>query len=263
MINHTFVILAYKESEFLEDCIKSVTNQTVNSNVVIATTTDNKFIRNLARKYKLEVIVGKHTNIGGDFDFAVSCGNTDLVTVAHQDDIYEKDYAEMVVKEYTNYPNSLIIFSDYYEIRGTKHVQDNRNLKIKRILLKSLRNKNKSNKIKNKRRAIKLGNSICCPAVTFVRKNCPKDIFKSDYLCNVDWFAWEKLSKLKGNFIFINKSLMGHRISEASTTTDIINKGIRTKEDLEILCKFWPKWIAKIINKFYKNAEKSNSTESN
>ena len=41
---HTFVILAYKESKYLEDCIKSVTNQSVKSNVVIATTTDNDYI---------------------------------------------------------------------------------------------------------------------------------------------------------------------------------------------------------------------------
>ena len=46
----------------------------------------------LAKKYKLEVVVGKHTNIGGDFDFAVQAGKTPLVTVAHQDDIYDLDY---------------------------------------------------------------------------------------------------------------------------------------------------------------------------
>ena len=80
--NHTFVVLAYKESNYLEDCIKSVVNQEYKSEIVIATTTDNKFIRNIAKKYKLDVIVGKHTNIGGDFDFAVSCGKTKLVTVA-------------------------------------------------------------------------------------------------------------------------------------------------------------------------------------
>ena len=41
---HTFVILAYKESEYLESCINSVINQSVKSKIVIATTTDNKFI---------------------------------------------------------------------------------------------------------------------------------------------------------------------------------------------------------------------------
>lgn len=51
---------------------------------------------------------------------------------------------------------------------------------------------------------------------------------------------------------------MGHRISEASTTTEIINAGIRTKEDYEIFCRFWPKPIAKVLTKVYQKSEKSN-----
>ena len=51
---------------------------------------------------------------------------------------------------------------------------------------------------------------------------------------------------------------MGHRITEESTTTDIIKNGIRTKEDYSIYCKFWPRWIAKLLTKAYKNSEKSN-----
>ncbi|MBQ8681482.1 MAG: glycosyltransferase [Bacilli bacterium] len=256
---HTFVVLAYKESKYLEDCIKSVLNQSYNSKVVIATTTDNKFIRNLAKKYELDVIVGKHTNIGGDFDFAVQCGETPLVTVAHQDDIYDYDYAKRVADNYLKYSDASIIFTDYYEIRDGKQVVSNLNLKIKRILLFPLRVKCLSRFKFFKRFVLRFGNSICCPAVTFVKPNCPKDIFLSDYKCNVDWFAWEKLSKLKGRFIYINDRLMGHRISKESTTTDIINNGIRTKEDYDIYCKFWPSMIAKLLTKVYKNSEKSNS----
>ena len=40
---HTFVVLAYKESEYLEDCIKSTLNQKYKSDVVIATSTPNKY----------------------------------------------------------------------------------------------------------------------------------------------------------------------------------------------------------------------------
>ena len=256
---HTFVILAYKESNHLEECIKSVANQSIKTNVLIATTTDNDYIRKLAKKYKLDIVVGKHTNIGGDFDFALNCGNTKLVTVAHQDDIYDYNYVETVINEYYKHNNASIIFTDYYEIRGNDKVYKNTNLKIKRILLMPLRLKKLSGFKFIKRLSLRFGNSICCPAVTFVKDNCPNEIFKSDYTCNVDWYAWEKLSNLKGRFIFNKKCLMGHRISTESTTTDIINKGIRTREDYEILCKFWPKFIAKFINKFYKNAEKSNN----
>ena len=56
---HTFVVLAYKESDKLEECIKSVLNQNVKTNVVIATSTPNKYIEKLAKKYKLEIIVNK------------------------------------------------------------------------------------------------------------------------------------------------------------------------------------------------------------
>ena len=87
---HTFVVLAYKESEYLEKCIKSVLNQKYKSKVLIATSTPNDYIYDLAKKYNLEVIVNPNPGkgIGYDFDFAISCGKTDLVTVAHQDDIF-------------------------------------------------------------------------------------------------------------------------------------------------------------------------------
>ena len=110
-------MLAYKESPYLEECLKSVSNQEYKSKVVIATTTDNEYIRNLAKKYKVDVVVGKHTNIGGDFDFAIHTGKTELVTVAHQDDIYDSNYSKRMVDLYLKYPDANILFSDYYENR--------------------------------------------------------------------------------------------------------------------------------------------------
>lgn len=255
---HTFVVLAYKESKFLEECIKSVLNQTIKTNIVIATTTDNSYIRNIAKEYKLKVITGKHTTIGGDFDFAKNVVDTELVTIAHQDDIYEKEYAEKIIKYYNKYKDASIIFTDYYEIRDDKKVYTNTNLKIKRILLFPLRLKWISHFKFIKKAVISFGNSICCPAVTFINNNCPTNVFTCDMKSNVDWFAWEKLSKTKGRFVYIPQKLMGHRIDESSTTTDIIKQGIRTNEDLEMLEKFWPKKIAKIINKLYSQSEQSN-----
>src|SRR5574344_493324 len=230
-IRHTCVVLAYKESEYLEDCIKSVINQKYKSNIVIATSTPNDFITKLAKKYKLNIIVNdNHKSIGADFDFAIKCGNTELVTIAHQDDIY-----------------------DY----------DNRNLKIKRILLKPLLNINNSNKKSKKRAVLKYGCSIGCPSVTFNINRIKYPVFDSDFKCDVDWNAWERLSKLDGKFIYINKYLMGHRIHEDSTTTEIIHDNIRTKEDLVMFKRFWkhPSFVAKIINKFYKYSEINNEVK--
>ena len=53
--NHTFVICAYKKSEFLEDCIQSLMNQTVKTNIIISTSTPNSYINDMAEKYKIPV----------------------------------------------------------------------------------------------------------------------------------------------------------------------------------------------------------------
>lgn len=255
---HSFVVLAYQESPFLEECIKSVTNQSYTSKVIIATTTKNTYISNLAKKYNLKIIEGNHINIGNDFDFAIHAIDTPLVTIAHQDDIYEKDYSKTIINAYMKHCDSSIIFTNYFEIRNKKRVYSNTLLKIKRLLLVPIHIKKSLKSRHFKRLILKFGNPICCPAVTFVVKNCPHDIFKSDFKCNVDWHAWEKLSNKKGSFTYIPKPLMGHRITNETTTTTIISQGLRTKEDYQIFRRFWPKPIAKFLTKFYQKSEKSN-----
>ena len=258
---HTFVILAYKESKYLEDCINSVLNQKYKSNVVIATSTPNAFIKKIAKKYNLKIYENPNPGrgIGYDFDFASNCIKSDIVTIAHQDDIYDYTYSDEIVNAYKRYNDSSIIFTDYYEIKGNKKEYKNKNLIIKRILLCPLRIKKLGRFKFFKRLVIKFGNSICCPAVSFVQKNVPKNKFSTDLKCDVDWYAWEKLSRKNGRFVFISKCLMGHRIDVNTTTTKIISEGIRTKEDLEIYKKFWPAWIAKFINRFYVKSEDNNS----
>ena len=260
---HTFVVLAYKESKDLEKCIKSVLNQKYKSEVLVATSTPNSYINKLAKKYNLEVVINtdaKH-RIGDDFDFAIKCANTKLITVAHQDDIYDYDYSYEIVKRFNKKKDSIILFTNYYELRNKKKVYNNKNLRIKSLLLTPLKISFNSNKKWAKRAALKYGNAICCPSVTFNKEKIEFPVFDCDLTCNIDWNAWEKLSLKKGSFSFINKKLMGHKISEETTTTEIINSGVRTKEDYELFLRFWPKWIAKILNKFYKNAEKSNKVK--
>ena len=255
---HTFVVLAYKESKYLEDCVKSVLDQEYKSKVVIATTTDNKFIRNIADKYQLEVVVGKHTNIGGDFDFAVNCGESPLVTVAHQDDIYDRSYSKRMVDHYIKYNDAVIIYSDYYEIRGEDKVYSNINLVIKRILLFPLRIKSLSKYKFVKRFALRFGNGISCPAVTFVKDNVPNPVFQHGFRSNEDWEAWEMISKLDGEFLYSKNVGMYHRIHEGSETSIIIGDNARTTEDLVMFRKFWPEPIAKLIAGVYASSEKSN-----
>ena len=112
--NHTFAICAYKESQYLEECIKSLQNQTVKSNIIMATSTPNEHIKKLAEKYKIELFINNgEKGIGQDWNFAVSNTKTDYVTIAHQDDVYCENYLEEIVNKLEKGKDFLIAFSDY------------------------------------------------------------------------------------------------------------------------------------------------------
>ncbi len=57
MNQHTYVICAYKESPFLEECIRSLKAQTVQSEIIMATSTPNDYIRSLADEYEIPLFV--------------------------------------------------------------------------------------------------------------------------------------------------------------------------------------------------------------
>ena len=205
----SFIIPIYNISQYLEECIKSVTNQTVKTNIVIGTSTPNSYIDKLAKKYKLKVIVNKnHRNIGGDYDFALHCVNSELVTISHQDDFYEPNYAEEILKQYKKNPKASIIIPSYYEIRDDKKIYTNRNFRIKEIMLFPLRFKWINGFKFIKRLSIRFGDPIGCPAVTYVQDKMPESVFECvDLVCSVDWFAYEKLSRLPGAFQYFHKNL--------------------------------------------------------
>jgi len=70
--SHTFVICAYKESEHLEKCIKSLQKQTLKTNIKMVTSTPNDHIRGLAEKYGIELFVLDATLVGSDRGSVVS-----------------------------------------------------------------------------------------------------------------------------------------------------------------------------------------------
>ena len=51
--DHTFAVCAYKSSPYLRECLESVTHQTTETNVIIATSTPTASIRTLADEYKV------------------------------------------------------------------------------------------------------------------------------------------------------------------------------------------------------------------
>lgn len=261
--NHTWVICAYGESPFLLECIRSLWRQTIASKILIATSTPNQTINSIAQRYQIPVFVntGEH-GITQDWNFAISCAKTRYVTIAHQDDIYEPTYLEKALNSLSGARHPLIFFSDYYEIRDGEKVSSNRNLRIKRVMLLPFRSRLLQNSVLVRRAVLSLGSPIDCPSVTYVIPNLPEgDLFDSSYRVAQDWEAWERFSKLDGTFVFHPNLLMGHRIHEESTTTELIADQTRTKEELSIFRRFWPEWIAKLLEKYYQKGQESNRVE--
>lgn len=256
MNKHTFAICAYGESEFLETCILSVKNQSIESDVIMTTSTPNNYLRNIAKKHGLELFSHENGGIGNDWNFAYRCAKTKYITLAHQDDVYDARYCETILGEMKKIPNALIGFSLYLEIRKDEIVTENKNLKIKKILLKPLAISNHSRLIK--RRILSLGSPICCPAVTYNKELLRDFSFDTELKTSLDWDAWERLSRKEGSFVYVKKHLMFHRIHEESETSKCIENKKRAVEDLMMFERFWPRFLAKGIYRFYSKSEEEN-----
>lgn len=255
---HSFVICAYKESQYLEECILSLKNQSVISNIIMETSTPNEHIKALAEKYEIPLYINPHGGITQDWNFGLSKVETKYATIAHQDDVYESTYAEEILDAFEEAKRPLIAFSDYGELREGKRISDTQMLNIKRLMLSPLRIKAFKGSKFIRRRILSLGDPISCPAVSFNLEILERPIFKDGFRSCEDWEAWEMISRLDGEFLFVPEVLMYHRIHEESATTAIIQDNARVEENYIMYRKFWPAPIARLLNGTYTKAEDSN-----
>ncbi len=234
-MRHAFVILAYKESPFLEACILSCINQRVQSEVIISTSTPNNFISGLAKKHDLQIAENKtaEKSIANDWNFALSVAKTKYVTLAHQDDIYLPDFVELKTKKMNRTKNCLISFSNYAELKNETIIKHNPLLIVKRFFLIPFYLKSSHKNPFLKKTPILFGSSICCPSVTFNMENEEMKgfNFNNTFSINMDWDAWYRLAQKEGSFVFVKKFVMFHRIHADAETSKGIKDNRRANED--------------------------------
>lgn len=255
-MTHSFVIPVYGKSEYLRECIKSLKNQTVPSEIILTSAEETVFLKIIAQEFGLEYYINPDGNqIGKDWNYALSQADTDLVTIAHQDDIYLKDYTEKIIEKFKDNEDAAIVFTDAKEIRNDEVVKDNINLKIKKILLWP-------QKVHPSRFSqdfsLRYGCSICCPSVTYNKKVLGDFKFDENLKSNLDWLAWTNMHKNGERLVYLPEVLMLHRVHEKSETSKQIGENNRHQEDLFIFRQFWPESVANIIGQLYKQSEKSN-----
>lgn len=257
--DHTFVVCAYGESPYLLDCLNSLRNQSLPSKIIVSTTTPNTHIANLCAKYSIEMFINKGLpGIGRDWNRALSHVKTPLATIAHQDDVYLPGYTESMLNNFNKARNPLIYFCDYGEIRDSGIRDGSALLRIKRLMLLPLRNRNLWRNISLRRLILAFGSPIGCPAVSYNLEKLSLPLFNEKMKCSLDWDAWERISKLQGEFIYESSIHMRHRIHSESETSHLIEDDTRTKEDYEMMRRFWPRPIARYLTRLYKLSQKSN-----
>ncbi len=252
---HTFAICAYKESPYLECCIKSLIAQSQPSKIIICTSTDNEHIRSLARKYGLRLFVRKgEPDIADDWNFAYTKARTRLVTIAHQDDIYLKDYTKELIRAKRRYRDMSVFMSSSISLINDRRIEYNTVNIVKKLLRLPLRLSFLNHLSFVKRLSISFGNPIICPSLCFDKKLCGEKIFVSGYKFVLDWMTMLRLADKTGRWICVEKPLVLYRIHEDSTTKLCISSSKRPKEEKEVFDRLLPKLLSGIVQKLYRRS---------
>ena len=254
---HSFAILAYGESPYIEECIQSLLNQKTGSKIYITTPVQTDFLKNLAAKYNLPLLLNSSSSgIGSDWNFALSKCETPYLTLAHQDDIYLPEFSASALS-HKRLQESLIVFTDYSELIENRVRKFSYTQIVKRIILKPFSFSSFITSKTIKKFILSFGSPIACPSVTYNLVLLSDFQFSNNYSINLDWDAWLRLADKNGGFIYVKKRVVQHRLHKDSETSRGIRNQKRQKEDLLIFNSLWSKPLAKLFATLYKLSYKN------
>jgi hypothetical protein len=248
------VVPAYGDSPYLRECLLSLKAQTLTCTIVISTSTSSDYICKIASEFNIPLRINDNGGtISKDWNFALRCAEADnIVVLAHQDDIYDREYASKCTKFFSNYPDCSIVFTNCYEMIDDRLTRTNMRELVKRALRNiAFLNHEIIHTPAAIKRLLGFGCPIPCPSVAFNLSKMPDFCFSSEYSINLDWDAWFQIGFSGGKIGFIRSPLLTHRLHDSSET----NKGLidqrRQKEDLKIFERLWSPIVARTIQIIY------------
>lgn len=252
MKQHTFAICAYQDSPYLEACIRSLKGQTVGSRIILCTSTPSRYLEKTAKRYRIPLYVREgQSDIQEDWNFAFHMAGNGLVTIAHQDDLYHKDYALTAIRAMEKYKDATLFTTDCAIIKDGRLKRPDGVALVKKLLRMPLRIPAFNHLTAVKMSALVFGNPIICPACTYNKDLLGEPLFDSPYKFALDWDTSVKLAKRPGRFLCIERPLMYYRIHEGATTKACIVDHRRVREEALMFSRFWPAPFVKLITHFY------------
>lgn len=250
---HAFVVPTYGHSPHLESCLASLAAQHVRSDVVVCTSTPFSELQSLCDAFGARLVVhGPNAGIGRDWNVALSASEAELVTIAHQDDVYAPGFSEESLEANRRWPDAALYFCDADEItEGGQPREGGRNNGVKRLLVTAAFSGGEMMRSSFARRLLLgFGNPIVCPTVTINRRVTEGFRFRENLRTNMDWLAWLDLSTM-GPVTRIKRRLVSHRVHTDSETARCIGDGARRSEDLLVFRLLWPSPVATILARVY------------
>lgn len=255
MATHTFAICAYQDSPYLESCIRSLKRQTIPAKIILCTSTPSPFLRGLSEKYQVPLYIreGK-SDIQADWNFAFEMAKGRLVTIAHQDDCYHREYARHVQECWDKYPDTMVFTTSCVIIKNGRVQRPGTVEGVKCLLRLPLRLHCLAGFTWIKRGALAWGNPVVCPSCTYDREAVGTPLFQSPFKFVLDWDTLWRLAAKPGRFICVEKPLIGYRIHQGATTKAFIDNHGRYEEEVAMYRKIWPGWMARCLMAFYQKA---------
>jgi hypothetical protein len=254
----------YRSAPNLAALIESLAAQTsARSHILLATSTPSPELEHFARSRALPLHVNpQRIDIATDWNFALEAAETQYVTLAHQDDLFARDYVSRLTATLRRHPDALFAFCDYSEHTPRAARPVNVNLRIKRALRwRAFGQRECLEAPREKLRLLSLGNPVCCPSVMFNRSALGDFRFPSGFQTNLDWMAWIELARRPGAFVYVPGQLVSKGVHPGSETTATIANRAREREDRAIFDLMWPRPVAAAIAALYRLSYRANRVE--
>ncbi len=250
---HGFVVPAYGASPFLEPCLKSLLEQEATGGILITTSTPNETVLALAERNGVEVIVNSARNgIGSDWNFALAQAPWPTVTLAHQDDVYDRRFAALSLSALDRNPDAAIVFTSHGEITDADERRSRLIWWVKMAI--ETFTVGSSERITGYRRKLLLsfGDPIGCSAVTFNRAVIPDFRFDPELTVCLDWEAWWRLHEQNYAFGHVPEQLVWRRYNDLAETWSGVRDGRRAREDALMFQRIWPRPLARVWAALYR-----------
>jgi len=252
-MDHSFIVLAHRDSPFLPGCLKALADQNARSRIAVSTSTPSPYIARAARAVCAELWINPRADgIAADWNFGLAQAKTRFVTLAHQDDTYAPGFAAKSLALFARRPAGALCFTGYQEIDDAGAPKSSKISKVKHLLERVTIGRREQVDGRLLLAFLSFGNPLPCSSVTFDRDKLPDFQFSPDWHSNLDWEAWWRLAKAGETFLHVPERLVGRRHNALTATSGLIADGTRRVEDLRMFRKAWPSPIAEAIAWVYR-----------